>query len=273
MNKEDLIITKEEAIQSLVSNLDHIQPGEHEEFKHLYLFSNDKDLKPHIERAISHVSDSDTVQVGIIIGEGGLYSIGKELPQIDLWMMFDKDQRVIDWHQQAESILLNSDSANECRSKLLSSLHPDHFMSDWALESQQPRSLGSYFFLRNDNENQRANKFVQTTPIIRFNADIGDPRIIATIAETIKYQKGSISFANFSNILDYGQWKVTDVIRELPFHPEAFIMHSSLYVPLEEGIRINNSIRPIANHSIGIESWINNMSWLRFHEEMLQTVT
>ena len=144
-------------VTSLVDDLDKLTPDNTEiDDKNISKtpFSNDRKVAHVIpqlkERMRAIPKKEDGIKVGVVIASGGLLSLGKEFPEIDLWIVLDSSPRLIDTVKQYFKLVSTATTTNE----LLA------IYEKYKNDCPEKESYGKYHYLENQENLEQAQKFL-----------------------------------------------------------------------------------------------------------------
>lgn len=251
----------EQTIASLAKNLEKLTPDKIEpDGKYAYkgVYSNDlhvAEVIPSLKRDLSILTtDKPGVRVGLVIASGGILSLGKELPEIDLWIVLDKSPGLIEAMKKYCALVSSATSTDQVLA----------FNDEYKKDSRERESYGSYHYLESQGSLEATQRFLRDKKIVFMNADLLDRGFMTKIGETLKSHNAEITFANFTNVMEwvpgYNDGSSKDRIRSsldsIPFNPNSVFLFSIS----EGGFGLRGKVGRsplIAGTTVGFENYLN----------------
>lgn len=250
----------EQDITSLATDLEKLSPDQVEpdgEYAYKSVYSNDlrvAEVIPALKKDVSSIpAKISGVRVGLVVASGGILSLGKELPEIDLWIVLDKSPGLIEAMKEYCALVSNATSTEQ----LLA-------IADKLREGKEKQSYASYHYLESQESLERTQQFLRDKKIVFMNADLLDRVFMAKMGETLKSHNAEIAFANFTNIMEwvpgYNDGSSKDSFRSsldsIPFNPNSAFLFSISQGGF--GLRGKVGRSPlIAGTTVGFENYLN----------------
>lgn len=193
----------EQRVVSLSSDLEKLIPAQVEpddKYSYVGIYSNDLHVAEKIPSMQRHLevlaSQTSALKVGLVIASGGILSLGKELLQINLWVVFDKSPGLIEMMKKYCKVTSSATSTQQ-----LIDLSSD-FGGTEVLD-QEKESYGQYHYLENEGNLQKTQQFLAKKKIIFINANLLDADFMTKIGNTLKSHNAEIAFANLTNTMEW----------------------------------------------------------------------
>lgn len=195
------------------------------------VFSNDLGLKERIDQIISAEGlskpSSASLRVGFVVGSGGLLSLGKELPQIDLWVVFDKNANLIKKMSEYCQLVLRASGPQEI------TVAAETYGGVNNLRNEQS-SFGPYHYLGSPKELEKAKKFLLERKIVFVTGDLIDSEFMEKFGTALGQCNAEIVFANLSNVMEWfdgfyegkAQQTLDSSLAPVPFSPDCVFLFS-----------------------------------------------
>ena len=196
---------KEHKIISLFQTLEQLAPIKIEYGgKYAYTGISSNDLK--VEEKVSTLkatledlsSKTQNLKIGLVIASGGILSLGKEFPQIDLWIVLDKTPSLIS-NMKRYSIAVSS-AANP---QEILDLATEFGGTQQNMLTDEGESYGQYHYLKDQESLKRTQEFLRKKKVVFMNADLLDAEFMAKVGKILKDQDAEIAFANFTNVMEW----------------------------------------------------------------------
>lgn len=251
----------EQAITSLAIDLEKLSPGKVEpDDKYTYkgVYSNDlhvAEVIPALKRNVSSIpAKISGVRVGLVIASGGILSLGKELPEIDLWIVLDKSPGLIKAMKEYYALVSRATGTDQVLA----------FNDDYKKDSPERESYGSYHYLESQKSLEETQRFLRDKKIVFMNADLLDRGFMTKMGETLKSHNSEVVFANLTNVMEwipgYNDGSSKDRFRSsldsIPFNPNSAFLFSIS----EGGFGLRGKVGRsplIARTTVGFENYLN----------------
>lgn len=195
------------------------------------VFSNDLDLRERIPQIIAaeglnRPSGTD-LRVGFVIGSGGILSLGKELPQIDVWVILDKNENLIKKMSEYCQLVSGAPGPQEITTAA------EIYGGVNNLRNEQ-LSFGPYHYLESPEELEKAKKFLLEKKIVFVSGDLTDTEFMKKFGTALGQYKVEIAFANFTNVIEWvpgfyegkAQQTLDSSLSSVPFSPDCVFLFS-----------------------------------------------
>lgn len=194
----------EQKILSLSSDLEKLTPTQVEpddKYSYIGVYSNDLHVAekiPSMQRRLEALAlQTPDLKVGLVIGSGGILSLGKEFSQIDLWIVFDKSPGLIEMMKKYCRVTSSATSTQQ-----LMDLSSDFGATEQILD-QEKESYGQYHYLESEGNLQKTQQFLAKKKILFINANLIDTDFMTKIGDALKSHDAEIAFANFTNTMEW----------------------------------------------------------------------
>lgn len=222
----------EQRISSLAVSLEAISLQQIETdspYHHASVFSNDLKVSkniPEIVKDLEAQTDPD-LKVGFVIGSGGIFSLGPLLPQIDLWIVFDKSPKTIDMIRRYSGVVSNAEDPQQLIKVA------DNYGGTRTLNDER-KSYDNYHYLFNPDSLEKTKQFLASKKAVFLNADLRDKDIMAKMRIALNSHQAKIAFANFTNVMEWmpgfyegtSQVLLGNSVASLPFSKDCVFLYS-----------------------------------------------
>ena len=226
----------EQKIASLSSELEKLTPAQVEpddKYSYIGVYSNDLDVAekiPSLQRNLEALqSQTSDLKVGLVIASGGILSLAKELPQIDIWVVLDKSPSLMETMRRYCKIVAFATSPQQ-----LIDISGDFGNVKQTILDQEKKSYGKYHYLESQENLQRTQEFLAGKKIVFINADLLDTDFMTKVGNTLKSHDAEIAFANFTNVMEWipgynegtSQQKLQSSLKPIPFSKDCVVLFS-----------------------------------------------
>lgn len=250
-------------VQRVITNLSEIRISDVERLA-AYRFSNDEgvgELTPLIKKKAKGRGVS--LKVGMFVGHGAMWSLGKELPQLDLVVRLDMNTTQVELDGEWAKVIERASDAEEIKSIISG--------ADKRLSRIEMNSHGHYHYLSSNEQLERTQDFLRRRNIAYVNGNLLDERFMGEMGEVLRSGDAEIVFSDFSNAMGWmggsrseeARDKVASQLTLLPFDDECVFLF---------GVTMGRAGRaPIrADLAIGLDEYIEKSSRVPSLGEMLR---
>jgi len=256
---------KEQAIHSLKDALERITFKELIPDPNAYIsvFSSDEGVSENIPEIVSGIEGQQTnnLRVGLVVGSGGLLSLGSILPQINLWIVADMNPSEIDVLKEHHKKTAEAKDYQQLLNEISAP-----FAGKNALTQRIPlverNSYDKFYYLSSAERLKSAQDFLKKDNIAYLNVDLTDQDSLARVGDVLTQHSANIAFANMTNVMewvpgfenDLSQPIVQKSFFKLPILKDCVFLHS-----LSTG-RIGRS--PIITHTaVGLADYLKGTAY------------
>ena len=226
----------EREIASLASGLENLTTSQVEpdgKYSYIGVYSNDLHVAeriPSMQRALGVLtSKTSGLRIGLVIGSGGLLSLGKELPQIDTWVVLDKSPGLIEMMKKYYKTVSSATNPQQ-----LIDMSVDFGDAKQTKLDQEKESYGQYHYLENQGNLQRTQEFLAKKKIVFINGNLVDTDFMAKVGNILKSHDAEIAFANFTNVMEWipgynegtSRQKLQSSTEHVPFSRDCVVLFS-----------------------------------------------
>lgn len=224
----------EQKIVSLSSDLEKLTPSKVEsddKYSYIGVYSNDLQIAekiPFMQKVLEDLaSQTSDLKVGLVIDSGGILSLGKEFPQINLWIVLDKSPGLIDIMKRYCKVV--SSAAN---TQQLVNISSDFGGTE--ILDQEKESYSQYHYLENEGNLQKTQQFLAKKRVVFMNADLLDADFMAKAGNILKSHQAKIGFANLTNVMEWipgyqeriSQQKLQFSLDTIPFSKNCLFLYT-----------------------------------------------
>lgn len=223
-------------------------------FSAAYPFTNDRNVASLIPDIKNHHEETDAnLNIGMVIGTGGLFTLGKELPDIDVWIVIDRRLSMIDAMESWEDYLTRTTSYQTAKNVTFTS----EAQGCYNIERE---SYGDYHYFSSQEEYTKMRDFLAKKKIVYVPGDLLDEQYMNRIGVLLKQYGAKITFVNMTNV---AQWIMKDThgdsklyrdrLNCLPFDENCYILYSQQDVTQPE--------RPLyAKGAVGVIDYLTTVN-------------
>lgn len=226
---------KEVQKTALLTQLRSIKGERLDPFSATYPFTNDRNIAPLIPDIKAHQEGASAkLKAGMVIGTGGLLTLGKELPDIDIWIVVDRRTSMIDALQSWEDYIVRTLSFDRAKNVTFT----PEAQAYYNLETE---SYGSYHYFASQQEYDATRDFLSKKKIAYVPGDLLDEQFMHKVGNALQQYGAKITFANMTNVM---QWVMKDTqgdinfygnrLAGLPFDDNCYFLYSTQDVSLPE---------------------------------------
>lgn len=232
------------------------EPSEH-------IHTSDVGLRRAILEAKGFNTTTDKLRVGLIVGNGSILSLLKDIP-VDVIIMVDKNQFIHEWTDFTKTALAESVSVQEYSKKVYGNENPllkelDNKRTELTRKylTRGINDLGDMHLLHSQNRFEICKEELKEKEILGAYVDLARRDVTNNFAKILKRHNAEITFLNFTNLCDwYSPNTFDDSIAVLPFCKEPIIIYSSIAENVEIGGL--SKVFPIARN---IDTLLRDVNW------------
>lgn len=164
-----------------------------------FILTTYKSLKKFLlsKRGVENLTfQTPDLKVGLVIGGGGILSLGKELPQIDLWIVLDKSPGLIEGMKKYCKIVSSTTGTQQL-------IDASSVFGGIKTLDQEKESYGQYHYLANEGNLQKTQQFLEKKNIVFMNTNLLDADFMTKVGNILMSHQAKIGFANFSNVMEW----------------------------------------------------------------------
>jgi len=226
-----------ESSTPITQQLDLIQGHEISESQ-TFPFSNDEGayaLLPFLQDTMrKFVEPTGKIRTGIVIGNGGVFSYGPELPMVDQWIVIDINRPELQLIQAQANYLAHqtSDAPEDIQQGVQEVV--TNLKGPWLVEAdfeRERRSFGPLHYTASSESIKRTQEFLRKGNISYVGMDMANHEDLTKFISVLKALGMEIVFANFTNIYEHLKDETqkntfVEGLSQLPFAEGAYVQYS-----------------------------------------------
>jgi len=182
-------------ITSLITKLSELKSRD-VEASEAFAFSNDEGVGKLIPSIKDRLQHSKVAQkAGLFVGHGSLWSLGKELPQLDLLIRMDMNSAQIVADREWANVIDQASGVEEILARLSE--------RDRRLAEKEMISYGEYHYLASDEQLQRTQYLLRRRNIAFLNGNLLDGHFMTGIGDILRNKGTAIVFSDMSNAMEW----------------------------------------------------------------------